>query len=85
MPKNSSALSVFDYPIDSMPENYDELVRSYNAGTVVTFIVLILGLTANIAFLWSLLTGDRRSRLRPFLINLALADLMVSDSVGLEK
>jgi hypothetical protein len=56
----------------------EDLVNVYDNGTILTLVVLILGLGANLALLWSLVTAsDRKSRLRPFLINLAIADLMV--------
>lgn len=58
--------------------SYEEVISAYNTSTILTIIVLLLGLTANAIFLWSLLTGtNRRSRLRPFLVNLAIADLLV--------
>ncbi|OQV19849.1 putative Gonadotropin-releasing hormone receptor [Hypsibius exemplaris] len=67
-----------DFRGEDLHTVYEDLVNVYNNGTILTFIVLILGLGANVALLWSLLTNtDRKSRLRPFLINLAVADLMV--------
>lgn len=57
---------------------YDELTASYNHGTVLTALTLLLGFLGNIALLWLLLTHSyKKSRLRPFLLNLAIADLMV--------
>ncbi|XP_055355566.1 adipokinetic hormone/corazonin-related peptide receptor variant I-like [Paramacrobiotus metropolitanus] len=58
---------------------YNELMHTYNNGTFLTFIVLLLGLVTNFGFLWLLVRRPlhNNSRLRPFLINLAVADLTV--------
>ncbi|XP_055357984.1 adipokinetic hormone/corazonin-related peptide receptor variant I-like [Paramacrobiotus metropolitanus] len=68
-------------------ELYEEIfINSNYKGTILTITVLMVGLTANFTFLWSLFVNTNpRSRLRPFLVNLAIADLIICIfTLGLE-